>query len=87
METVLYSVHTLESHTKDKITLFWTKEDFEDSTNVGFLRTGENTFLVRAENGNIIEHELGDGKISDNLENFIKGLLKEYGYYFEPTVC
>lgn len=71
---------------KDKITLFWTKEDFEDSTNVGFLRTGENTFLVRAENGNIIEHELGDGKISDNLENFIKGLLKEYGYYFEPTV-
>ncbi|EGY79847.1 putative selenate reductase subunit YgfK [Peptoniphilus indolicus] len=72
---------------KDKITLFWTKEDFEDSTNVGFLRTGENTFLVRAENGNIIEHELGDGKISDNLENFIKGLLKEYGYYFEPTVC
>lgn len=71
---------------KDKITLFWTKEDFEDSTNVGFLRTGENTFLVRAENGNIIEHELGDGKISDNLENFIKGLLKEYGYYVEPTV-
>ena len=32
---------------KDKLTVFWSEEDFEDSTNAGFLLVGENTFKVR----------------------------------------
>ncbi|MGO3751956.1 MAG: putative selenate reductase subunit YgfK [Peptoniphilaceae bacterium] len=70
---------------KDKITVFWTELDFKDSTNVGFLKTGEDTFKVRMENGNIVEHKLGDGKVSDNLENFIKTIMTNYSYYVEPT--
>ncbi|MGO1581524.1 MAG: putative selenate reductase subunit YgfK [Peptoniphilaceae bacterium] len=70
---------------KDKITVFWTELDFKDSTNVGFLKTGEDIFKVRMENGNIVEHKLGDGKVSDNLENFIKTIMTDYSYYLEPT--
>ncbi|MDO5755589.1 MAG: putative selenate reductase subunit YgfK [Tissierellia bacterium] len=70
---------------KDKITVFWTELDFEDSTNVGFLQTGEDTFKVRMENGNIVDHKLGDGKISETLEHFLETLLEDYPYYFAPV--
>lgn len=67
---------------KDKITLFWTEEDFVDSTNKGFLRVGEDSFKVREEDGSVILHTLGDGKISDNMENMINTVVKDYPYYF-----
>ncbi len=66
---------------KDKTTLFWTKEDFVDSTNKGFLKISEDTFKVRCEDGSIVEHVLGDGKISKNMENILDRILKEYPYY------
>ncbi|QQK07128.1 putative selenate reductase subunit YgfK [Miniphocaeibacter halophilus] len=70
---------------KDKITVFWTEEDFIDSTNVGFLRINEDTFKVRLENGNIIEHKLGDGQLSYTLTRFLETLLEDYEYYWAPT--
>ncbi|WP_100065165.1 putative selenate reductase subunit YgfK [Miniphocaeibacter massiliensis] len=70
---------------KDKITVFWTEADFVDSTNVGFLRIADNKFKVRVENGNIVEHTLGDGNISDTLAKFLDTLLKNYEYYWAPT--
>lgn len=71
---------------KDKYTVFWTEEDFVDSTNTGFLMTGENTFKVRMENGNIIDHVVGDGKVSEDMENFITTLMKNYSYYLQPAL-
>lgn len=71
---------------KDKVTLFWSKEEFEDSANVGFLKLSDDKFLVRAENGNVIEHTLGDGKISNELEKFIKAVLSDYKHFLNPTV-
>ena len=70
---------------KDKVTVFWTEEDFIDSTNVGFLQIADNKFKVRVENGNIIEHTLGDGQISETLAIFLDVLLKDYKYYMAPT--
>lgn len=67
---------------KDKVTVFWTEHDFEDSTNVGFLAVGENQFKVRNEKGQIIEHTLGDGKISAELSIILETILRDYSYYF-----
>lgn len=66
---------------KDKLTVFWTEEDFKDSTNVGFLPTGKDTFKVRLENGNVIEHKLGDGQVSLPMARMIDAVLKDYDYY------
>lgn len=66
---------------KDKVTFFWTEEDFEDSTNVGFLRTGTDTFRVRMETGRVIEHKLGDGRLSLPMQEMLAAILKDYDYY------
>jgi putative selenate reductase len=66
---------------KDKVTIFWTEEDFKDSTNVGFLPTGKDTFLVRIENGNVVEHKLGDGQLSLPLEEMLNAVVENYDYY------
>lgn len=67
---------------KDKVTVFWTEEDFVDSTNVGFLRIKPDTFKVRTETGEIFEHVRGDGKLSEGLEKYLTALLAEYEYFF-----
>ena len=66
---------------KDKITVFWTEEDFIDSTNKGFLSLGNDRFKVRKENGEIIEHSLGDGQISREMNEVLNTVLKDYSYY------
>lgn len=65
---------------KDKFTLFHTKEDFENSTNNGFLSLGDGKVLVRL--GAVVkEHSL---KISDGLDEGIKALIlrvwEKYSY-------
>lgn len=66
---------------KDKITVFWTAEDFVDSTNKGFLPLGNDKFRVRKEDGTIIEHTLGDGQISREMNEVLNTVLKDYSYY------
>lgn len=66
---------------KDKVTVFWTEHDFEDSTNKGFLQIGEDTFRVRREDGSIIEHKLGDGQISEEMNLMLNAVLKDYPFY------
>lgn len=68
---------------KDKLTVFWTKEDFDDSTNTGFLKDG-NKYLVRLENGKVIEVENLDD-LSENMAKLIKAIEENYAYYIKPT--
>lgn len=70
---------------KDKFTVFWTEADFIDSTNVGFLKTGKDTYKIRFENGNIVDCKKGDGKVSETVEAFIDRIEKAYPYYVRPT--
>lgn len=68
---------------KDKLTVFWTKEDFDDSTNAGFLKDGDK-YIVRLENGKVIEVEnLND--LSENMAKLIKAIEENYAYYVKPT--
>ncbi|MDU6791295.1 MAG: putative selenate reductase subunit YgfK, partial [Anaerococcus sp.] len=68
---------------KDKLTVFWTKEDFDDSTNTGFLKDGDK-YLVRLENGKVIEVENLDD-LSENMAKLIKAIEENYAYYIKPT--
>lgn len=70
---------------KDKMTIFWTLNDFVDSTNRGFLKIDEDTYKVRMENGNVVDHKIGDGKISEDMENFLTTLVNDYAFMWDPA--
>ncbi len=66
---------------KDKVTVFWTEDDFIDSTNKGFYRTSKDTFKVRNEDGSIVDYKLGGNNISENMKEMIVAVSKNYPYY------
>ena len=68
---------------KDKLTLFWSEEDFNNSDNKGFLLLDKttNTFKVRKEDGSIVTYELGEkDKISREYEDMMKAYIYNYNY-------
>lgn len=65
---------------KDKITTFWTHEDFEESTNAGFLRTDEG-YLVRLPSGEvtgIVGAE--DERLPRDMAAVLRALQSDYDY-------
>lgn len=70
---------------KDKLTVFWTREDFEDSTNTGFLKLNEFDYLVRLENGKVIESKDLDKDLPEKVLKLIRTIEKDYSYYIKPT--
>lgn len=69
---------------KDKFTLFWTEEDFTDSTNTGFLKLGANSYKVRLENGKILETNDIEKDLPENIVKLIKAIEANYQHYLEP---
>ncbi len=65
---------------KDKVTIFWTEHDFIDSTNVGFLPLGNNTFKIRDESGNIFDYAIGENNVSEELAVIIDTVNRDYSY-------
>ncbi|MFV0440542.1 MAG: putative selenate reductase subunit YgfK, partial [Lachnospirales bacterium] len=68
---------------KDKLTVFWTEEDFVDSTNKGFLKTSENNYKVRNEDNKIVEYVFGSTNpdVSEEFVKVINLINKNYEYY------
>ena len=65
---------------KDKFTLFWSAEDFADSTNEGFLVIGKDCIRLRLDGA---EKTLGIGEldqISRDAAELIRTVIKEYAY-------
>ncbi len=65
---------------KDKVTLFWTEEDFIDSENKGFVRLSKNTFKFRTEDGSIVDHKVGDTNISAEMKVMMDTVVNNYSY-------
>ena len=65
---------------KDKITLFWSKESFKDSTNRGIMFIDQNNVLVRDENSAEFVCGIDDDRISENLRSIIYAVKENYGY-------
>jgi putative selenate reductase len=68
---------------KDKVTAFWTEEDFMDSTNKGFLVLDKNKGIckVRTEEEDIVDYTIGEeNAISKQMESIIKSFVDKYSY-------
>jgi len=68
---------------KDKVTVFWSEEDFTDSTNTGFLVTdmAKGICLVRTEDGEIVNFTAGqENVITKELADVIMNCIKKHAY-------
>ena len=68
---------------KDKITVFWSEEDFVNSTNCGFLIVDKenHVYKVRTEDGNTVDYNIGqENVLSSELETMIKTFTNKYSY-------
>lgn len=65
---------------KDKFTLFWSEEDFADSTNEGFLMLDDGRVKIRLD-GSVQETSLeGLADISADAAAFVHTVVEKYGY-------
>jgi putative selenate reductase len=64
----------------DKLTLFWSKEDMDDSKNSGFYIKEDGGFFVRLKDKDIFECVLDDKKISKEIWDIIKKVISAYAY-------
>ena len=65
---------------RDKFTLFWSAEDFEDSGNEGFLMEGENSVRLRLDGR---EQTVGLDeldRVSGDAAAVIRAVIRDYGY-------
>lgn len=68
---------------KDKVTVFWSEEDFFDSTNRGFLLMDRNKglFKVRREDGSVVNYTIGEeGAVSKEMAAIINSCVNKYNY-------
>lgn len=68
---------------KDKVTVFWSEEDFKDSTNKGFLVTDMTAgkCLVRTEEGETVSYTPGeDNIVSKEMEAIIRTCIHKYSF-------
>ena len=66
----------------DKPTLFWKEEDFEDSSNSGFLKLAGGIFRIRDENSEVFDAAPDSGKLSPEMNGLIKSVCDNYSYLF-----
>ena len=71
---------------RDKVTVFWTREDFDGSTNVGFLRDGDG-YLVRLPSGEVATHRRGDADLPDELGRVLAVVEAEHEWLLEPSLA
>ena len=70
---------------KDKPTLYWSEEDFKDSTNPGFLATAPGRYLIRTADGGVQSGEISDENMPEEytaLIRMIRAIEERYPYLF-----
>jgi len=66
---------------KDKITTFWTHEDFEESTNVGFLAGADGGYTVRLPGGEVTTiASASDPKLPPTMAAVLAALEADHSY-------
>ncbi len=70
---------------RDKITVFWSHADFEDSTNAGYLPLGDGRYRVRDESGAVFEHSVGEGCLAPEMDQVLAVLEDRYPYLLSPV--
>ncbi len=65
---------------KDKLTLFWTEEDFQNSQNRGFLKKESGLYRIRTEGGEVFEGKLADPRVSKEMAAVIEAVEADLSY-------
>jgi len=63
---------------KDKITIFWSRETFDDSTNIGFLPLCDGAYLTRMPDGSVREHRTTQEDLPEGMSQVLAALEKDY---------
>ena len=71
---------------KDKITIFWTREGFEDSTNTGFLPLTDGAYLTRMPDGSVREHRAGQEDRPEGMSQVLAAVVRDYPFMFASPV-
>ncbi len=71
---------------KDKITVFWAREDFDDSTNVGFLPLAGGGYLTRMPDGSVREHRDGQGGLPEAMSQVLAAIERDYPFILAEPV-
>ena len=78
----IFCPHTGKPY-KDKFTVFLNQEDFKDSENPGFLRTGSGSCKIRLEDKSIVDFSKGGKNIPANWAAMIDTIETKYGYLIQ----
>lgn len=65
---------------KDKFTLFWSEEDFRNSTNAGFLVTDEGVKVRLGDKTVIIDPEKPSDEIDESVRKLIAAVINDYSW-------
>ena len=66
---------------REKLTIFANEEDFSESENIGFLKTGE-TYKVRLENKSVVKYRPGGKNIPQQWAAILETISSKYKYLF-----
>ena len=70
---------------RDKLTVFWSREDFDDSRNVGVLRRGDD-YVVRLPGGDVVTPTgAATATCRDELERVLAVLEAEHPWLLDPA--
>jgi putative selenate reductase len=65
---------------KDKLTVFSCEEDFSESENAGFLKTGVDVFKIRLQDKSVLACRRGENTIPKQWVALINTVLSKYEY-------
>ena len=68
-----------------KTTIYYDLEEYNNSSNTGFLRVGENKLLLRDNDKNYI-YQVNSKVDKSNLETTSEAFINDYSYYFEEVM-
>jgi putative selenate reductase len=78
----IFCPHTGKPY-REKFTVFLNQEDFKDSENPGFLRTGSGSCKIRLEDKSVVDFSSGGKNIPANWAAMIDTIETKYGYLIQ----
>ncbi len=70
---------------KDKVTVFWTRPDFDNSTDPGFLPLAGGGYLTRNPDGTVFELDAERTLISPEVARVLAAIEASHGYLLAPA--
>jgi len=70
---------------KDKLTLFWSEEDFVDSENIGFLKLADDKYRIRDERGRVFDTALDGDELDKRMAIVIEAVNEKAPWLYNAA--